>query len=160
MPEAGQSGPRAAASPNRQRLGAALMPNRLSRMEAMNIGAHGAPDSSGSAGQTPWSCRMNPAFPCVGSDEAPCAALWQHSQECLRHRVGVGELAGSFFAVNALAVVTHLKHPAAGRHEAQRTQLLLEREELSRQTDGLGFIVSGRAILDDDFRFCRHAPGP
>jgi hypothetical protein len=24
----------------------------------------------------------------------------------------------------------------------------------------LGFIVSGRAILDDDFRFCRHAPGP
>jgi hypothetical protein len=24
----------------------------------------------------------------------------------------------------------------------------------------LGFIVSGRAILDDDFRFCHHAPGP
>jgi hypothetical protein len=44
---------------------------------------------------------------------------------------------------------------AARGHERKRPDAIAEIEDLSRQTDGLGRVVSNRAILDPDFGFHR-----
>lgn len=49
----------------------------------------------------------------------------------------------NFFAINA-----HLERAAARRHQRQRTDVLLQLEQFFRQTDGVRFVVSGRAIFD------------
>lgn len=70
----------------------------------------------------------------------------------LEDSVEIGEGPRGFLGVNGLAIDTDLKDTAAGRHELQPTDALLELQELGRQTDGLGLVVSSRAILDNDLR--------
>jgi hypothetical protein len=73
--------------------------------------------------------------------------------EVAQNGVRLGELPRGFLAVKALAIDADFEGAACGRHQLQRTQTQLEREYLFRQTDGFGFVVSDRAIFDDDFRF-------
>lgn len=76
--------------------------------------------------------------------------------EFFENSVGLGELPRGLFAENAAAIDADLKNPACGRDQLERAELQLELQDFLRQTDGPGFIVSSRAVLEDDFRF--HAP--
>src|SRR5581483_2840940 len=79
------------------------------------------------------------------------AFLLEPVRDHLLDRGLVGELAGLELGVDQLGVEGHLEAPAAGGDQPQLVDLLLEhREELGRQTDGLGLVVSDRAVLQLD----------
>ena len=66
--------------------------------------------------------------------------------------VEVRELAGLQFGINFLPIDADLKGAAARGHEFQGTDSLFQGKDFFRQTDGLRFVVSSRAIFDGDFR--------
>jgi len=82
----------------------------------------------------------------------PRARLLQHGADVAQNRVGIGELAGGLLRVDVATVHTHLEDAARGGDELERPDLELETQQLRRQTAGMGFVVSGRAVFDDDFR--------
>lgn len=58
---------------------------------------------------------------------------------------------GFELGVNSFAVDRHFKAPAAGRNQSPGLDVLLEGvEDGGRQTDGLGFVPSGRAVSKFD----------
>ena len=66
--------------------------------------------------------------------------------------VEVGKFAGLLLGKQFLSIDADFENAAARRHELQRTDSLFELQELDRQTDGLGLIVSSGAIFDRNFR--------
>ncbi len=60
----------------------------------------------------------------------------------------VGECARFLFGVNFFLVHRHFENSATGRNQRERTDLLLELQKFIRQTDGLRFVVSERAIFN------------
>ena len=68
----------------------------------------------------------------------------------------IRELPGGFFGINGFAIDADLKHPAAGRHQRERGDGLLEPQKFLRQTDGVWLVVSSRAIFDFDLQ--THVP--
>lgn len=70
--------------------------------------------------------------------------------------VEVRKIAGLLLGKQFLSIDTDFEDAAARRHELQRTETLFELQELHRQTDGLGLIVSSGAILDRNFRIHLH----
>ena len=64
--------------------------------------------------------------------------------------IRIGELACRILRVDLLSIDRNLKHAAAGRNQLERADVLFEFQEFFRQTDGLGLVVSSRAILDGD----------
>jgi hypothetical protein len=60
-------------------------------------------------------------------------------------------LACGQLGVDELAIHRDLEAPAPGRNEFNRTDALFQLKELLRQTDGMWFVVSERAILNADF---------
>jgi len=59
----------------------------------------------------------------------------------------VRKLAGLQLRVNQLAIGSQLETAAAARNQFQVLDLLFESgQELGRQTDGLGFVVSHRTV--------------
>ena len=69
--------------------------------------------------------------------------------------IRIRELARLKLRVNLLAIDRHVENPTGGRYQLQRPDILLEFEQLLRQTDGTWLKVSHRAVLDSDF----HAHG-
>jgi hypothetical protein len=67
-------------------------------------------------------------------------------------RVGVREFSGRDFRINLLSISDNFKHTAARRDQRERSDPLLQLQELVRQTDGLRLVVSSRAIFDGDFQ--------
>lgn len=54
--------------------------------------------------------------------------------------------------MNSLAVHRDLERAAARRHEGQGLDVVLEPQELFRQTDGLRLVVSSGAVFDANFQ--------
>jgi len=72
----------------------------------------------------------------------------ESSAERIDHPGFIRKLAGLEFRVDQLAVDRQLEAAATAGYQLQLADLLLERSEnLGRQTDGPGFVVSHRAIL-------------
>lgn len=70
----------------------------------------------------------------------------------LDQRFLIRELAGLELGINQLIVILHLEAAAACGGQHQVLDVLFERrKQLGRQTDGLGFVVSHRAVGDVDF---------
>jgi len=67
-------------------------------------------------------------------------------------RIGVREFSGRDFRINLLSISDNFEHTAARRDQRERSNPLLQLQELVRQTDGLRLVVSSRAILDGDFQ--------
>ena len=65
---------------------------------------------------------------------------------------GVGELPGLLFGINFFAVDGDFEDAAAHRNERKRTDILLQPQQLFRQTDGLRFIISHAAVFDFDLK--------
>jgi len=62
------------------------------------------------------------------------------------------EVAGGEFGIDLLPVNEHFKAAVIIRRERKLTNpLFVLRKQLFRQTDGFGFIPSGRAVFDTDF---------
>ena len=66
--------------------------------------------------------------------------------------IEVRKLAGLLLGKQFLSIDADFEDAAARRHKLQRTETLFELQELDRQTDGLGLIVSSGAIFDRNFR--------
>ena len=105
----------------------------------------------------------------VSQKKEPPAALGPHAEredynrarpkslllESLGHALDdallVGERSGLLLRVDQLVPDRHLEAPAAGRDEREGFDLLLELgEQFGRQTDGLRFVPSNRAVLEFD----------
>ena len=65
---------------------------------------------------------------------------------------GIGKFAGLLFGIDFFAVNGHFEDAAAHRNECERTDILLQPQQLFRQTDGVRFIISHAAVLDFDFQ--------
>ena len=64
----------------------------------------------------------------------------------------IRELASFELGIDQLVVIFHLEAASPARGEDEVLDVLLERrEQLGRQTDGLGLVVSHRAVGDVDF---------
>jgi hypothetical protein len=70
-------------------------------------------------------------------------------------RVEVRPFAGRELGVEQFSIGADFEGAAARRHERERRDPIAEFENLSRQTDGFGRVVSNAAILDPDFGFHR-----
>ena len=78
----------------------------------------------------------------------------------VEHPLLVGKLAHLEFRVHQIPVERQLETAAAGRDQLQLANLLLERrQQLGRQTDGLGLVTSGRAIRKGDIHLCSSVSG-
>ena len=74
--------------------------------------------------------------------------LFDLGNECVKIRPFAGiELGMERFAIGA-----DFEGAAAGWNQGERRDPIAEIENLSRQTDGFRFVVSSRAIFDDNFR--------
>ena len=62
--------------------------------------------------------------------------------------IRIGEFACRDLAVNQLVIRHHFEHTTSCGYQCQRGNVFLELEQFFRQTDGFGFVVSNRAILD------------
>jgi hypothetical protein len=69
-----------------------------------------------------------------------------------KNRIRLGKLAGGSFRINLLSIYSHFEDTPAGRDQSQRSNLLLQLEQFVRQTDGMRFIISSRAILNRNFQ--------
>ncbi len=69
--------------------------------------------------------------------------------------VKIRPLAGIEFGMEAFAIGADFEGAAARWDEGKRRDPIAELENLSRQTDGFGRVVSNAAILDPDFGFHR-----
>src|SRR5262249_55916282 len=67
--------------------------------------------------------------------------------------VEIGPVAGVELGMEEFAIGANFKCAAARRNQGQRFDAVAEFENLRRQTDGLGRIVSNHAILDRDLDF-------
>ena len=67
--------------------------------------------------------------------------------------VRIRKTSGVQFRMNLLAVDRHLKRAAFRRHQRQGLDVLLQLEELVRQTDGMRLVVSSRAVFDGDLQW-------
>lgn len=83
--------------------------------------------------------------------------LFERRLHLAHQRFGIGKLSGGFLGIDAPPVQADFEHAPRRGDELERADLELKTQQLSRQTDGFGFVVSSRAVLDDDFRF--HATG-
>ena len=72
--------------------------------------------------------------------------------DLLEDRIRLRELAGGSFRINLLSIYSHFKHAPARWYQPERSDLLLQLEQFIRQTDGMRFIVSSRAIFNCDFQ--------
>jgi hypothetical protein len=79
---------------------------------------------------------------------APASARSALVANRLDDGIRLGELPRRLLRVNRLPIDRDLKHAAAGRNQLQRTDVLFEFQQFVRQTDGLRFVVSSRAIFD------------
>ena len=71
------------------------------------------------------------------------------------HRLFIGELTGLQLRVNQFPIHGQLEAPAAARDELKVADLLFEfSEQLLRQTDGLRFVVSHRAVFEFQAHGC------
>ena len=70
--------------------------------------------------------------------------------DLLEEDVEVGKFSRFGLGMQLVAIDGHLKDAAAGGHQLQRTDSLFQGQQCVRQTDGSRFVVSGRAVLDDD----------
>lgn len=80
-------------------------------------------------------------------------SLLQCGLDGAQDRRWIGELARGLLGIDALSAQGDFEHAPGGGNQFERPDFELETQQLRRQTDGVGFVVSGRAILDDDFRF-------
>ncbi len=69
------------------------------------------------------------------------------------HGFVVGELSRLEFGVDFAAVDGDFEATAGGGDEGERGDLVLKLEDFLRQTDGMGLVVSSRAVFDDDLGF-------
>ncbi len=67
--------------------------------------------------------------------------------------VEVRPVAGVEFGMDEFAISANFKGAAARRNQGERFNALAEFEDLGRQTDGLGRVVSNHAVLDRDVDF-------
>ena len=73
----------------------------------------------------------------------------------LEHLLFVGEFPGLELRVDEVAVERQLEAAAAAGNQLQLGDFLLVfGQQLGRQTDGLGLVVSHRAVLEFHFHFC------
>jgi hypothetical protein len=68
------------------------------------------------------------------------------------NRVEVGKIASSELGMKCLSIDDNLKCSTTRRHQAERFDILFQSQKFFRQTDGLGLVISNRAILDDNFQ--------
>ena len=86
-------------------------------------------------------------------------ASFQMLADELEHLLFVGELAGLELRVHEVAVERQLEAAAAAGDQLQLVDFLLVLgQQLGRQTDGLGLVVSHRAVFEFHFHF-RFPPG-
>ena len=79
----------------------------------------------------------------------PLALNFQFLSQGVHDPLLIRELAGFEFGVDELAIDRDLETPASGWNEFQILDLLLVGvQELARQTDGLGFVISHRAVFE------------
>src|SRR5262245_48931231 len=75
--------------------------------------------------------------------------LLEHFADGFEHRLFVGEFAGLELRINKLTVDGDFKATATSRDEPKVLDLLfVSREQLGRQTDGLGFVISHRTVFE------------
>jgi hypothetical protein len=75
----------------------------------------------------------------------------------LKNGVGLGKLAALQFGIDGFAVDRDLETTAARRNQLQRADALLQFKEFFRQTDGMRFVVSDRAVFNGDFQTHKRA---
>jgi hypothetical protein len=97
------------------------------------------------------SVRDSPAYaslsPCLLVPLSPCLLSSRLLPHRLEHPVLIRELPGLELRVDQIAVDLDLKRPATGGDELEFLDLILEvGEQLGRQTDGLGLVVSHVAV--------------
>ena len=108
----------------------------------------------------------------LGSRSRPCGAACpivdrnsgqddcRSPQRCLNGAQDIrriGELARGLLGIDAPSVQGDFEHAPGGGDQLERPDFGLETQQLRRQTDGVGFVVSGRAIFDDDLGFHERA---
>ena len=82
------------------------------------------------------------------------AGAWLHIApllkrlDCFDDGVEVGPIAGFQLGMDELSLGANFKGAAAGRNESEGRNAFSEFEDLGRQTDGLGRVVSNHAVLD------------
>ena len=70
-----------------------------------------------------------------------------------QHVIGIGEFPRCPLGMDNLSICAHLEHAAVGGNQLERANALLQLHEPVRHTGSLGFIVSSRAIFDDNFLY-------
>ena len=73
----------------------------------------------------------------------------------LNHGVEIRPIAGLELGVEELAISLNFECAAARGNQGQRFDALTEFENLGRQTDGLGRVVSNYTVFNRDFGFHR-----
>ena len=68
--------------------------------------------------------------------------------DLLDHGVEIRPIAGLKFGMEKLSIGLDFKRPTARRNQGQRLNALAQFENLGRQTDGLGRVVSDYTIFD------------
>lgn len=104
---------------------------------------------------TPWRA-SNIQRPTKRSQD-PTARLFE-LLDLANERFEVRPFAGVEFGVERFAIGADFEGAAARWDEGERRDPIAEFENLGRQTDGFGRVVSNAAILDPDFGFHRFPP--
>ncbi len=100
-------------------------------------------------GKLEWITHAESKPPAIPAHEPQ--SLAQSALHRVYDRLLVGELPRFQLRVDEIAVERDLEAPAAGGNQLQVLDLLLEgSQEIGRQTDGLGFVVSKRTVFDFD----------
>ena len=68
-----------------------------------------------------------------------------------QHLIRIGKFPRGPLGMDDLSICAHLEHAAVGWNQLERADALLQLHEPARHTDGLGLVVSSRAIFDDNF---------
>ena len=68
--------------------------------------------------------------------------------DCFDHGIRIRELAGLQFGIDFVAINGDLKSTAARWHQGERADELFEFQNFFRQTDGMGLVISSRAIFN------------
>ena len=77
--------------------------------------------------------------------------------DCFDHGIGIRELAGLQFGIDFVAINGDLKSTAARWNQGERADVLFEFQDFFRQTDGMGLVISSRAIFNFHVQ-CHRAP--
>jgi hypothetical protein len=113
----------------------------------------------GQESNLPWPerSRTNNGFEDREGHQAPFTLLKAERLLCLFDRaddgVEIRPFAGLQLGVKEIAICENFESAALGWNERQRTDPFPEFENFSRQTDGLGRVVSNDAVFDGNFSF-------